>query len=81
MLLATCAISSLLNYRSQDVIQHGKHMSSLYAHFEDLSVTVGQLIDRETVLGMVGSSGRATGPHLHFEVRVAGTPVDPSWVF
>jgi murein DD-endopeptidase MepM/ murein hydrolase activator NlpD len=81
MLLATCAISSLLNYRSQDVIQHGKHMSSLYAHFEDLSVTVGQLVDRETVLGMVGSSGRSTGPHLHFEVRVAGTPVDPSWVF
>ena len=62
-------------------IQHGKHMSSLYAHFEDLRVAVGQLVDRETVLGVVGSSGRATGPHLHFEVRVAGTPVGPSWVF
>jgi murein DD-endopeptidase MepM/ murein hydrolase activator NlpD len=62
-------------------IQHGKHMSSLYAHFEDLRVAVGQLVHRETVLGVVGSSGRATGPHLHFEVRVAGTPVDPSWVF
>jgi murein DD-endopeptidase MepM/ murein hydrolase activator NlpD len=61
--------------------QHGKHMSSLYAHFEEISVTVGQLVDRETVLGVVGSSGRSTGPHLHFEVRVAGTPVDPSWVF
>jgi murein DD-endopeptidase MepM/ murein hydrolase activator NlpD len=62
-------------------IQHGKHMSSLYAHFEELSVTVGQLVDRGTVLGVVGSSGRATGPHLHFEVRVAGTPVDPAWIF
>jgi murein DD-endopeptidase MepM/ murein hydrolase activator NlpD len=62
-------------------IQHGQHMSSLYAHFEELSVTVGQLVDRGTVLGVVGSSGRSTGPHLHFEVRVAGTPVDPSWVF
>ena len=62
-------------------IQHGKHMSSLYAHFEDLRVAVGQLVHRETVLGVVGSSGRATGPHLHFEVRVAGMPVDPSWVF
>jgi len=62
-------------------IQHGKHMSSLYAHFEELSVTVGQLVDRGTVLGVVGSSGRSTGPHLHFEVRVAGMPVDPSWVF
>jgi murein DD-endopeptidase MepM/ murein hydrolase activator NlpD len=46
-------------------IQHGKHMSSLYAHFEDLRVAVGQLVHRETVLGVVGSSGRATGPHLH----------------
>lgn len=62
-------------------IQHGKHMSSLYAHFGDIRVAVGQLVHRETVLGVVGSSGRSTGPHLHFEVRVAGTPVDPSWVF
>ena len=62
-------------------IQHGKHMSSLYAHYDDLRVAVGQFVHRDTVLGVVGSSGRATGPHLHFEVRVAGTPVDPSWVF
>jgi len=62
-------------------IQHGKHMSSLYAHFDDLRVAVGQFVHRDTVLGVVGSSGRATGPHLHFEVRVAGIPVDPSWVF
>jgi len=62
-------------------IQHGKPISSLYAHFEDLRVDVGQLVHRGTVLGVVGSSGRATGPHLHFEVRVAGVPADPSWVF
>lgn len=54
-------------------------MSSLYAHFGDLRVAVGQLVHRETVLGVVGSSGRSTGPHLHFEFRVAGTPVDPSY--
>ncbi len=62
-------------------IQHGKHMSSLYAHFEDLKVAVGQLVHRGTVLGVVENSGRATGLHLHFEVRVGGIPVDPSWVF
>jgi murein DD-endopeptidase MepM/ murein hydrolase activator NlpD len=42
---------------------------------------VGQLVHRGPVLGMVGSSGRATGPHLHFEVRVGRIPIDPSWVF
>jgi murein DD-endopeptidase MepM/ murein hydrolase activator NlpD len=62
-------------------IQHGKHMSSLYAHFDELRVAVGQLVHRGPVLGVVGSSGRATGPHLHFEVRVGGIPIDPSWVF
>jgi murein DD-endopeptidase MepM/ murein hydrolase activator NlpD len=62
-------------------IQQGKHMSGLYAYFKDLRVAVGQLVHRDTVLGVVGSSGRATGPHLHFEVRVGGIPVDPSWVF
>jgi murein DD-endopeptidase MepM/ murein hydrolase activator NlpD len=62
-------------------IQHGKHMSSLYAHFHDLRVAVGQFVHRDTVLGVVGSSGRATGPHLHFEVRVAGVPIDPLWIF
>lgn len=62
-------------------IQHGKHMSSLYAHFDDLKVAVGQLVHRDSVIGVVGSSGRATGPHLHFELRVGGIPVDPAWVF
>jgi murein DD-endopeptidase MepM/ murein hydrolase activator NlpD len=58
-------------------IQDGKHMSSLYAHFEDLRVAVGQLVYRETVLGVVRSSGRSTGPHLHLEVRVGGGSYRP----
>jgi murein DD-endopeptidase MepM/ murein hydrolase activator NlpD len=52
-------------------------MSSLYAHFDELRVAVGQLVNRDTVLGEVGSSGRATGLHLHFEGRVAEIPIDP----
>lgn len=47
----------------------------------DLRVAVGQVAHRGTVLGVVESSGRATGPDTHFEVRVGGVPVDPSWVF
>ena len=62
-------------------IQHGKHMSSFYAHFDDLRVAVGQLVHRGTVLGVVGSSGKSTGTHLHFEVRVGGIPIDPQSIF
>jgi murein DD-endopeptidase MepM/ murein hydrolase activator NlpD len=52
-------------------------MSSLYAHVDDLRVAVAQLIHGDTVLSVVGSSGGATGPHLHCEVRAAGSHIDP----
>ncbi len=43
-----------------------------------LEVSEGQTIPRGTVLGYVGATGRATGPHLHYEVRIDGEPVDPT---
>ena len=54
-----------------------KTAETLYAHMSEILVREGQKIDIGTQLGKVGSTGRSTGPHLHYEVRVNGKPVDP----
>lgn len=59
------------------VIDHGGGISSVYAHMSSISVTAGQQVDENTILGYEGSTGASTGPHLHFEIRVNGQPVDP----
>ncbi len=59
------------------IINHGHHMRTLYAHMASLAVSVGQHIDRDDVVGFVGMSGRTTGPHLHYEVRINNNPVNP----
>jgi len=59
------------------VIEHGAGLSTLYAHLEMAFVRKGDQVMRGQVIGRVGSSGRSTGPHLHYEVRLAGRPVDP----
>jgi murein DD-endopeptidase MepM/ murein hydrolase activator NlpD len=59
------------------VIDHGGEVDTFYAHLSALYVREGQNIRRGQPLGAVGASGRATGAHLHYEVRVHGTPVDP----
>jgi murein DD-endopeptidase MepM/ murein hydrolase activator NlpD len=58
-------------------IDHGNGVSTLYAHARELSVQPGDTIEEGQALGFVGQTGKATGPHLHFEVRVEGKPVDP----
>jgi murein DD-endopeptidase MepM/ murein hydrolase activator NlpD len=58
-------------------IDHGNGVTTLYAHAQALSVQPGDTIDEGQALGFVGQTGKATGPHLHFEVRVEGKPVDP----
>lgn len=60
------------------IIDHGRDTDTMYAHLSALYVREGQLIRRGTPIGAVGNSGRATGTHLHYEVRVNGAPVDPS---
>ena len=59
-------------------LDHGNGVRSLYGHLKKLDVKVGQRVAKGQVIGLVGSTGRSTGPHLHYEVLMAGKPVDPS---
>jgi murein DD-endopeptidase MepM/ murein hydrolase activator NlpD len=64
-------------YGNAVVIDHGKGLATLYAHQSRVNATVGQRVNPGQVIGFVGQTGMSTGPHLHFEVRELGTPVDP----
>jgi len=64
-------------YGSATVIDHGNGLATLYGHQSSISVSPGQTVKRGQIIGYVGCTGLCTGPHLHFEVRVLGTPVDP----
>jgi murein DD-endopeptidase MepM/ murein hydrolase activator NlpD len=59
------------------VVRHMAAVRTLYAHLESIAVHVGEWVAGGTVLGRVGATGDATGPHLHFEVRVRGAAVNP----
>jgi murein DD-endopeptidase MepM/ murein hydrolase activator NlpD len=59
-------------------IDHGNGMTTLYAHASELLVTPGETVKEGQPIARAGMSGRATGPHLHFEVRVNERPVDPA---
>jgi murein DD-endopeptidase MepM/ murein hydrolase activator NlpD len=59
------------------VIDHGGGLTTRYGHLSELDVELGQEIGRGEFIGRVGSTGRSTGPHLHYEVRIKDEPVDP----
>ncbi|PZF91257.1 hypothetical protein C1I99_23625 [Micromonospora deserti] len=72
-------------YGNYTCIDHGRadgqRLSTCYGHQSRLLVSPGQRVRAGQVIGLVGSTGASTGPHLHFEVRLGGRPVDPSrWI-
>lgn len=70
-------------YGAYIVIQHADGVSTLYAHLAvgSASVAVGETVTAGQTIAAVGTTGVSTGPHLHFEVRLAGSPVDPeAWL-
>jgi murein DD-endopeptidase MepM/ murein hydrolase activator NlpD len=64
-------------YGKAVVIDHGRLVSTIYGHMSRIYVEAGQHIDKAQIVGLVGTTGFSTGPHLHFEVRKNGTPVNP----
>ena len=63
------------------MINHGNGIVTLYGHMESISVSSGQQVSKGQTIGKVGSTGVATGPHCHFEIRVNGVQVDPAPYF
>jgi murein DD-endopeptidase MepM/ murein hydrolase activator NlpD len=65
-------------YGNMVEIDHGNGLSTRYGHMSQILVTVGQKISIGDIVGKVGSTGRSTGPHLHYEVRRNGSAINPA---
>ncbi len=64
-------------YGNTIMIHHGSGITTLYGHLEKILIKYGQIISKGDTIGLVGSTGKSTGPHLHYEIRVNGKRVDP----
>ncbi len=64
-------------YGNMVEIDHGNGLTSRYGHLSKIEAEVGETVTRRTLLGLVGSTGRSTGPHLHFELRLNDRPINP----
>jgi murein DD-endopeptidase MepM/ murein hydrolase activator NlpD len=79
--VVTTATYAPTGYGNHVVIQHGYGYETLYGHMVRMNVVAGQSVVRGQVIGWVGSTGKSTGPHCHYEVHVAGQAVDPIHFF
>ena len=66
-----------VGYGTTVEIDHGLGFTTLYAHLSQITVARGDWVRPGTVVGLAGSTGRSTGPHLHYEIRYKGVPFDP----
>jgi murein DD-endopeptidase MepM/ murein hydrolase activator NlpD len=66
-----------IGYGLHVVIDHGYGYKTLYGHLSQIKVNVGQVVSSGNLIGLVGSTGNSTGPHLHYEVRLSNTPINP----
>ncbi len=64
-------------YGNYVIVNHGNGFETLYAHMSEIRAIAGQSVDRGDLIGLVGSTGRSTGPHLHFEIRQGGVKRNP----
>ncbi len=67
-------------YGKHVIIDHGDNMTSVYAHLNRITVYEGEEVKVSDSIGEMGSTGWSTGPHLHFEIRVYGVPIDPTMI-
>lgn len=79
--VVTISHVSRYGYGKEVVVDHGYGFTSRYAHLKDIHVKTGQKLKRGEVLGTLGNTGRSTGPHLHYEIRKSGHPVNPMYYF
>lgn len=70
-------LSSKRGLGNHVIINHGFGLKSIYAHMESFNVKIGQKVERGDVIGFVGSTGFSVAPHLHYEIKLNGTNVDP----
>ena len=64
-------------YGNVIILEHDNGLETRYAHMNSFAVKEGSVVKKGDIIGSVGNTGRSTGPHLHFELRVNGSPVDP----
>jgi murein DD-endopeptidase MepM/ murein hydrolase activator NlpD len=65
-------------YGKHIIIDHGNNITSLYEHLSSINVKLGNKVEPGNVIGNEGNTGWSTGPHLHFEIRIFGIPVNPA---